>query len=133
MTIRAHRDAVITALSVSLPGAVFKSYSAAAKDASVSRYAVLFIARTRRDRTRYTGPQSRDTFTLTVHCVGTTEDEALYVQERVDELTGLKLPVAGRHVHPVEFVTGKPPELDDDSTQPLWYSTSQFDLTSDPA
>lgn len=127
--IRAHRDAVIASLEVDLPGAVFKSYSAANKD----RYAVVFVARTSRPRARYTGPQSRDVFTVTVHSVGKDEDLALWVQERVDNLTGRILRVAGREVWPVEYITGRPPTLDDDGPAPLWFSVSQFDITSDPA
>lgn len=129
MSIRLHRDAVIASLLADLSGSVFKSYSAADK----SRYAVVFIARTRRDRSRFTGPQSRDTFTVTVHCVGESEDSALWVQERVDKLTGKVLTVAGRSVWPVEYVTGQPPDLDDDGPDPLWFSVSQFDIISDPS
>lgn len=129
MTIRAHRDAVIASLQGDLANSVFKSYSASNK----SRYAVVFVARSRKDRTRYTGPQSRDTFTVTVHSVGVDEDSALWVQERVDKLTGETLTVANRRLWPVEYITGHPPSLDDDGPTPLWFSISQFDIQSDPA
>lgn len=128
MSIRAVRDVVIAALQVDLPGAVFKSYSAS----DVERYAVVFVARSRRDRSRYTGPQSRDTFTVTVHSVGESEDTALWVQERVDKLTDRRLTVLGRSLWPVEYVTGRPPALDDDGPDPLWFTVSQFDIVSDP-
>lgn len=133
MTLKAHRDAVIAFYEADLPGAVFQSYSAAKKAAGVTRYAVVFIARTRKDRPRYTGPQSRDTFTVTVHSVGESEDECLWVQERVDKLTDHTLGVTGRTLWPAEYVTGQPPDLDDDGTTPLWFSVSQFDIISDPA
>lgn len=126
--IRAHRDAVIASLESVLPGSVFKSYSAA----SVARYAVVFIARSAKSRSRYSSGQLRDVFTVTVHSVGVDEDSALWVQERVDLLTGRVLSVAGRHVWPVEYITGQPPNLDDDGTKPLWFTVSQFDITSDP-
>lgn len=126
--IRAHRDAVIASLESDLPGSVFKSYSAA----SVARYAVVFIARSAKSRSRYSSGQLRDVFTVTVHSVGVDEDSALWVQERVDKLTGRILSVAGRHVWPVEYITGQPPNLDDDGTAPLWFTVSQFDITSDP-
>ena len=129
MTLRAHRDAVVSALEVSLPGAVFTSY--AVSDAP-SRYAVVFIRRAAIERARYMGPQSRDLFTVTVHSVGGDEDQALWVQERVDQLTGRVLEVSGRALWPVEYVTGMPPELDDDSTSPLVFTVSQFDIVSDP-
>lgn len=127
MTIRAHRDAVIASLGADLPGAVFKSYSASDK----SRYAVVFLARSARRRPRYTGPQSRDVFTVTVHSVGVDEDSCLWVQERVDKLTGRTLTVAGRRLWPVEYVTGQPPDLADDGPEPLWFTVSQFDIVSD--
>lgn len=131
MTIRAHRDSVKAFLETGLPGAVFKSYSAAGK--SVSRYAVVFVALSGKERSRYTGQQTRHTYTVTVHCVGESEDSALWVQERVDALTDMVLEVPGRVLRPVEYVTGKPPDLADDGPDPLWFSVSQFDIVSDPA
>ena len=130
MSLRAHRDAVVAALESVLPGSVFGSYSVVPD--GLQRWAVVFIAHTAADRTRYTGPQSRDVFTVTVHSVGLDEDLALWVQERVDSLTGKTLTVSGRRVWPVEYVTGQPPQLDDDSTSPLWWTVSQFDFYSDP-
>ena len=131
--IRAHRNAVIAELETRLPGAVFKSYSAAAKAPTVSRYAVVFIGRASKPRTRFTGGQWRDIYTVTVHSVGSDEDLALWVEERVALLTGVKLTVTGRNVWPVEYITGQPLNLDDDGTRPLWFTVSQFDIVSDPA
>lgn len=128
MTIRAHRSAVIASLEADLPGSVFKSYSAADAD----RYAVVFVALSSKDRPRYTAGQLRDVFTVTVHSVGVDEDSALWVQERVDKLTGRILAVSGRRVWPVEYITGQPPNLDDDGPKPLWFTVSQFDIISDP-
>lgn len=126
--IRAHRDAVIASLSGDLPGAVFKSYAAA----NVARYAVVFIRRSSKERSRFTSGQVQDVFTVTVHCVGSDEDLALWVQERVDKLTGRTLTVSGRKLWPVEYITGQPPSLDDDGTHPLWFTVSQFDIISTP-
>lgn len=126
--IRAHRDAVIASLETDLPGSVFKSYSASNK----SRYAVVFIARSSKRRTRFTGSQSQDLFTLTIHSVGVDEDSALWVQERVDKLTDKRLVVTGRSLFPVEYITGQAANLDDDGPQPLWFAVSQFDIKSDP-
>ena len=126
---RAHRNAIIAELETRLPGAVFKSYLAA----SGPRYAVVFIGRSAKPRTRFTGGQWRDVYTVTVHSVGSDEDLALWVEERVVKLTGVKLTVSGRNVWPVEYITGQPPNLDDDGTKPLWFTVSQFDIYSDPA
>lgn len=129
MTVRGVRDAVIGSLETDLPGSVFKSYSAASR----SRYAVVFVAKSAMDRSRYSSRQNRDVFTVTVHSVGEDEDLSLWVQERVDRLTGRSLSLAGRRVWPVEFVTGRPPALDRDGPVPLWFTVSQFDIISDPA
>ena len=126
---RAHRNAVIAELESRLPGAVFTSYGAASK----SRYAVVFIGRSAKPRTRFTGGQWRDVFTVTIHSVGASEEECLWVEERVNQLTGAKLTVTGRDVWPVEYITGQPPSLDDDGTKPLWFTVSQFDIISDPS
>lgn len=131
MTLRAVRNAVIAALQGDLSGSVFTSSGVPVP--APARYAVVFVARSRKDRTRYTGPQSRDTFTVTVHCVGADEELALWVQERVDKLTGKRLTVSGAAPWAVEYVTGHPPDLDDDGPSPLWFSVSQFDIVSDPA
>ena len=125
---RAHRNAVIAELESRLAGAVFTSYGAANK----SRYAVVFIGRSAKPRTRFTGGQWRDVFTVTIHSVGASEEECLWVEERVNQLTGAKLTVTGRDVWPVEYITGQPPNLDDDGTKPLWFTVSQFDIISDP-
>lgn len=128
MSIRAHRDAIIAELATRLPGAVFKSYSAA----SGPRYAVVFIALSSKPRTRFTGGQWQHVYTVTVHSVGEDEDLALWVQERVDLLTGKTLAVPNRKLWPVEYITGQPPNLDDDGVKPLWFTVTQFDIKSDP-
>ena len=126
---RAHRNAVIAELETRLAGSVFTSYGAASK----SRYAVVFIGRSAKPRTRFTGGQWRDVFTVTIHSVGASEEECLWVEERVNQLTGAKLTVTGRDVWPVEYITGQPPSLDDDGVKPLWFTVSQFDIISDPS
>ncbi len=138
MSVRAHRDAVIVDLEGRLPGSVFKSYSKAtgatgADGKPLTRWAVVFIALSRKDRPRYTGKQSRHVYTVTVHSVGVDEDSSLWVGERVDALTGRRLTVPGRSLFPVEYVTGQPPDLDDYGPRPLWFTVSQFDFVSDPA
>lgn len=129
MSIRAHRDAVIAELSTRLPGSVFKSYSAA----SGARYAVVFIALSSKPRTRFTGGQWSHIYTVTVHSVGEDEDLALWVHERVDELTDKTITVPNRRVWPARFITSQPPDLNDVGVKPLWFTVTQFDLHSDPA
>lgn len=137
MSDRAHRDAVMADLEARLPGAVFKSYSVKAADGKAisypARYAIVFIALGHKDRARHSGGQWRHVYTVTVHSVGSDEDSALWVRERVDALTGKTLEVAGRKLFPVEFITSRPPDLDDDGPRPLWFTITQFDIVSDPA
>lgn len=136
--IRAHRDAVIAELQTRLPLAVFKSWSkgldARGTDGKpLTRWAVVFTELSDKPRTRYTGGQWRDVYTVTVHSIGEDEDLAFWVQERVTPLTGKVLLVPGRKLQPVEFITGKPPDLDDDGLRPMQFTVTQFDITSDPA
>ena len=137
MSDRAHRDAVMADLEGRLPGAVFKSYSAKTSGEQPvvypSRYAVVFVALSDKQRMRFSGGQWRHVYTVTVHSVGTDEDECLWVRERVDLLTDRTLEVTGRRLFPVEFVTSRPPDLDDDGPKPLWFAITQFDIISDPA
>lgn len=135
MTIRAHRNAVLASLRADLPGSVFRSYSVGADETEPrpERYAVLFIAKSSSRRHRYTAGQARDVYTATIHSVGPDEDLCLWVQERVDRLKGKVLDVPTRKLQPVEFITGRPPELSDSGPEPLWFTISQFDITSDPA
>lgn len=130
---RLHRNAVIAQLETRLPGAVFKSYTVAkGEPVRPSRYAVVFIGRSSKPRTRFTGGQWQDKFTVTIHSVGVDEDSALWVEERVSKLTGAHLMVADRNVWPVAYVTGQPVDLNDAGVTPLWFAVSQFDITSDP-
>lgn len=132
--IRAHRDSVKSFLTEQgLTGAVFGSFQAAQKVAGLQRYAVVFVALSSKQRPRYTGQQTRETYTVTVHSIGSDEDASLWVAERVDRLTGKTLTVTGRSLRPVEFITAQPPDLDDDGPDPLWFTITQFDITSDPA
>lgn len=130
---RAHRAAVIAFYQDDLAGIVFTPSEVTKKAAGLKKYAVVFIAPSQKIRSRYSSIQNRDVFTVTVHSVGSDEDSCLWVQERVDKLTGQALTVAGRSLWPVEYVTGVPPSLDDDGASPLWFSVSQFDIVSDPA
>lgn len=136
MSIRAHRDAVMADLRERLPSAVFRSYEDRDENGNLvvypKKYAVVFIALSSSPRTRYTGGQTREVFTVTVHSVGVGEDESFWVAERVNKLKGRVLHVPGRSLWPVEYVTGQPPNLDDDSTSPLVFTVSQFDIISDP-
>ncbi len=129
MTLRSHRDAVIAALEVDLPGSVFKPYEAT----DLPRYAVVWVAVSDSPRTRFTGGQWREIYTVTVHSFGDDDDLALWVAERVSRLKGKTLSIPGRRLWPVEFITQRPPELDDDGPNPLQRVATQFDITSDPA
>lgn len=130
MSIRAHENAVKESLLADLPESVFASYSTTK---GKSRYAVVFIALSKSEQSRFTAGQTRDTFTVTVHNCGESKDSAQWVEERVLKLKGKVLTVPGRKLWPVEYVTGQPLDLDEDGENPIWFSISQFDIVSDPA
>lgn len=129
MTVRQIRDAVIASLEPRLPGAVFSPNKVPAGSRS---YAVVYVALSRKNRTRFTSKQIQHQYTVTIHSVGADDEACYWVQERVDELTGRRLSIPGRHLHPVEYITGMPPDTDDDGPTPLVFSVSQFDILSDP-
>lgn len=128
---RAHRNAVIAFLEQSLSGAVFKPSGVPAP--APARYAVVYVARSAKPRTRLTGGQWQDIFTVTVHSVGVDEDSALWVEGHVNGLTGASLTVSGRKVWPAEYVTGVAAGLDDSAPVPLYFAVSQFDIYSNPS
>ena len=130
MTVRGVSSAVVTELAKSLPGAVFAPFGVPSP--APQRYAVVWVSLVEKQRTRLTGGQVRDVFTVTVHCVGADAAQAHWVQEKVNALTGVTLTVSGRMLWPVEFVTSQPAALDDDGDSPLVFAVSQFDVMSDP-
>lgn len=131
MTVRGVTSAVVAELVKSLPGAVFAPFEVPSP--APQRYAVVWVSLAEKQRTRLTGWQVRDVFTVTVHCVGLDAVQAHWVQERVNALTGETLTLSGRVLWPVEFVTSQPAALDDDGDTPLVFAVSQFDVMSDPA
>ena len=130
MTVRGVSSAVVAELAKSLPGAVFAPFGVPSP--APQRYAVVWVSLVEKQRTRLTGGQVRDVFTVTVHCVGADAVQAHWVQEKVNALTGVTLTVSGRMLWPVEFVTSQPAALDDDGDSPLVFAVSQFDVMSDP-
>lgn len=130
MTLRIHRDAVIASLLVDLPGKVFKPYDA---PAGAVNYAVVWVSLSDSPQTRFTGGQWREVYTVTVHAFGKDDEQVSWAAERVLRLKGRTLTVVGRKLQPVQFVTQKPPELDDDGPTPLQRVVTQFDIISDPA
>lgn len=131
MSVRGVSSAVVSALSSDLSGAVFLPWEVPTP--APSRYAVVWVALSGKDRSRYASAQVRDVFTVTVHSVGGDANQCLWVQERVEKLTGKTLTVANRKLWPVEYITGHPPGLDDDGPEPKLFAVSQFDIFSDPA
>lgn len=130
MTVRLVRDAVKAQLETRLAGAVFTSFSVKNPPA---RYAVVFVSLPKKIRHRFMGGQWRHQYRVTVHSIGTDEDLALWVHERVDQLTAAQLTIPGRVLDSVEFVSSTEVDLNDKGTTPLWFVVTEFYIYSDPA
>jgi hypothetical protein len=132
VSIRAHAKAVIDQLETDaiLSGATFQGNVINRP----TRYCTLHIDSGRRIADRFTGPQSQQDYTLTIHSCGTSVEQAQLVAERVyAALLGVVLTVPGRRCRRVRSIDSQPVELDRDITPPLFYSTDVFELVSDPA
>jgi len=132
--IRAHKNAIIARLEAdsTLAGRVFEGE--VEPDSSRQRYVTVWINSGARSPDRLTGPSAKATFTITLHSVATTPDQAQYVAERVHaQLVDWTPTVPGRRcrrlTHEVSLATQK----DADITPALWYQVDEFDLVSDPA
>lgn len=97
-------------------------------------YCSVFINSGYRTSERFTGPAVTAEFTFTIHSVGTSQDQAQFVAERVfAQLLDFSPTIAGRTARRLRHVVSRPAELDRDVTPPLWFVVDQFDLTTDPA
>jgi hypothetical protein len=132
VSIRAHAKAVVDQLQTDpiLNGATFQGLVLNRP----SRYCTVHMDSGRRIADRFTGPQSQQDYTITIHSAGTSTEQAQLVAERVyAALLGVVLTVPGRKCHRVRSIDSQPVELDRDVTPPLFYSTDVFELVSDPA
>jgi len=98
------------------------------------RYCSVFVDNGFRDQERLTGGQWTADFSITVHSVGTTPEQAQWVAERVyAQLLGVRLTIPGRRARPVRAQGSQPVRVDADVSPPLFYTVDEFGLTTSPA
>lgn len=120
--VEAFRAAVLS--DAALAGAVFVGEVAGTAPA---RYALIFPSSPDRDQDRSTGPQSRQTFSFTVHSVGRLPDNAMWVSERVvAAVLGKRLGTGwGR----VRHAGGDPMRKDNSVAPGVHFLVDEFELT----
>lgn len=92
-----------------------------------ARYALVFPVSPERVQDRQTGPQSRVTSSFVVHSVGVTVDQAMWVAERVQRVTGKRLnPAWGL----VRHTSGDPMRRDTSTAPGVHFLVDEFELTT---
>lgn len=97
------------------------------------RYVSVFFPSPTHSATRFTGAETRESYTVTTHSVGTDPNQAQDVSDRLtSRLLGHHLDVIGRDCSRIHHPTGLPAELDKDSNPPLFYIVDEWTFWSDP-
>ena len=98
------------------------------------RYARVYTNSGFSSQTRFSSLNTTKTFTYVVHSVGTTAEQALWVNARVHrKLDDAVLSVAGRKLRRLTHRVSRPIDIDVSGPEPLHFLVDQFDLVSDPA
>lgn len=131
MTARLHHTALMVRLKST--GGIDDAYDGKVpKD--LQRWAKVYPPANWRSQTRFAGLRTTQNFTWTVHSVGLSVDEAMWVQERVGlKLDDALLTVPGWNPRRLNHVVSRPMNIDESGPVPLHYVVDQFDLISDPA
>lgn len=130
--IQEHLDAVLARLRANsgLATIVFDE----AVTGSSTKFVVVYTDTGRDLDPRMTGPTTRTDFTYTIHSVGESKRQAIWVADRVRaQLLNFKPTVEGRTCTRLQHPVSRPITDDKDSNPPLWYAVDQYDLTSFPA
>lgn len=98
-----------------------------------SRYVVVWVNSGARSADRYTGEQANVRKTYTVHSVGSTMEQAGWVNDRVlEKLVDFTPTVVGWSFQRLKHVVSRPAQIDRDVTPHLAYLVDQFDLYGFP-
>lgn len=128
----AHLDAIVARLKANpdLAGIVYDEKIPTGS----TKYVAVYSNAGFDDDPRYSGPTTRTEITFTIHSVGASKRQALWVAERVRaQLVNFKPTVAGRECARLQHPVSRPVLADTSSNPPLWYTVDQFDLSSFPA
>lgn len=132
MTASAHNKALLARLRAhpDLASIVFEGKVMGAP----AKYVVVYPSTPSHTVERFTGRNTQQDYTYTVHSVGATPEQALWVADRViAQLLDHVLVVPGRSCRRLRHPVGRPVDEDEDVTPHLFFTVDQFDLTSSPA
>lgn len=102
--------------------------------AGSTKYVAVYTNPGSDDEARLSGPTVRTEFTYTIHSVGASKRQALWVAERVRaQLVNFRPTVEGRSCGRLQHPVSRPVTADTSSNPALWYTVDQFDLASFPA
>jgi hypothetical protein len=130
--IRAHKDAVLTRLREDgiLTGCTFEGVV----EARPHRYATLFIDSGLRSSDRLLGSSVTATFTVLVHSVGVSPDQAQLVADRVlTQLVDWTPAVDGFRCRRLRHTLTVPVQRDPDGLPPVFFCVDEFTLTTQPS
>jgi hypothetical protein len=127
--IRAHKEAVLTRLRGD-PFLTSTVYEGVVEDRP-NRYAALFFDSGHRTTDRLTGPSTTGTFSIIVHSVGTTPDQAQTVAEHVlAQLIDWTPDVPGHSCRRLRHTVTVPVQRDPDGIFPVHFCVDEFALVT---
>lgn len=130
--IRAHADALKARLEED-PVLATCTFEGLVGDDAPERYCSFFINSGDRYGDRLASPDVSADFTVTVHSVGTTPEQAQFVAGRVfGQLLNYTLDVAGRTCSWLRHTGSMPTQLDDAVQPGVYFSADEFTFVSDP-
>jgi hypothetical protein len=98
-----------------------------------SRYVVVWVNSGARSSDRYTQEQANVSKTYTVHSVGSTMQQAGWVNDHVlEQLIDFRPTVDGWSFQRLKHAASRPAQIDRDVNPPLAYLVDQFDLYGVP-
>lgn len=129
-------DAALVALVTSIPALTTKFFPGITPGAVATPYAVFYAQSGRDESDRVAGPASVQSPRWTIHCVGSTQEQAQWVNEQIKAKLvvngfGVVPTIAGEKPGRFWFDNPIPVQRDDDSTPPLFYAVAECGFSSD--
>jgi hypothetical protein len=131
VTIRATRVAVLNRLKANpdLTAITFEGVVASRPQ----KYVTVFMDNGFRESERVTARNTRATFTVTVHSVGSTPEQVQWVAERVfAQLVNWTPSIEGRRSSRSRHVVSRPIDVDTGPNPPAFFSVDQFEIETSP-
>lgn len=129
--IRAHKNAVLARLRED--AILADSTFGGEVTTRPARYCTVYVDSGFRQVERFTGGSGVADFSFTIHSVGSTQEQAQLVAERVfAQLLDWTPTIAGRNSRRMRHVASRPVAYDTDIDPPLYFAVDVFDLTTAP-